>query len=184
MVTISRVRVGWTNWLGGPGVSTFYYAAPPTGAQLTGLRTFFDAQKVNIPAGIQMQVENQGQQIDTATGQAVDTWTAAAQTVITGTGSGGYVSVAGYYIRWNTGLFSNGRAVRGKTYMIPCTPPVFDTDGTINGATIASIQAAVTAFMTSTSGGLVVYSPTAKNGFVATSGTVMDKQVVLRSRRD
>src|SRR4051795_3578061 len=105
MVQIARMRVAWTGWAGGPGVTTFYAAAAPTPAQLTALRTFIDAIKAQIPTGISLQVENTGQIVDAATGQAVDTWSGAAQTVVNGTGTGSMSSTSGVYFRWNTGVF-------------------------------------------------------------------------------
>jgi hypothetical protein len=183
MPTISRVRAGWTGWNGAPAVSTFYTAAPPTGAQLTAIRTLFFALQGYIPSGIAIQVENAGQQIDTATGKAVDVWTGAAQTVVTGTATGAYHAAGGFYVRWNTGVFNSGRLLRGKTYFVPISSAQYQNDGTIDNATIGTIQTAVNAFIASMSGGLAVYSRRYAMSTTATSGTAIDKAVVLTSRR-
>lgn len=183
MVTISRVRTAWSGWAGGPGVTTMFYAAPPTLSQLTGLRTFWDQLKAQIPTTISLQVENVGQQIETTTGQAVDTWATAPVTKVTGTGTGNMSAASGVLFRWNTGQFQNGRAVRGKTYLVPIVVSAFDPDGTISNAVLTGLQTIVDTFVTSTAGGLCVYSTAAHNAFIVNSGTAIDKQVVMRSRR-
>lgn len=184
MVDISRVRIAWTGWTGAPGVSTLFYAAPPTSAQLAGWTTFFTNIKAQTPLQVTTQVENAGQQIHTDTGKAFDTWSGPAQPLTTGTGATGLLSAAGWMIRWNTGQFFNGRQVRGRMFMIPTIPTIFDVDGTLIEATRTLLQGHVNTLLSSASGGLVVYSQTAKNAFVVTSATVMDKLLVMRSRRD
>jgi hypothetical protein len=183
MVQISRIRVAWSGWPGGPGVSTFFTAAPPTSAQLTAVRTLFDGLKNSIPSGITMQVESTGQQIDTTTGKAVDVWTGPAQTVVTATGSGAYHAAGGFMIRWNTGVFNNGRLLKGKTYIVPCVVSHYGTDGTIENVTLNSLQGFVNTFITSMAGGLAIYSRRYATSTTATSGTVVDKAMVMTSRR-
>lgn len=183
MVQISRIRVAWSNWPGGPGVSTFFTAAPPTSAQLAAVRGLFDNFKGSIPGGINLQVENTGQQIDTATGKAVDVWTGPAQAVVVGTGSGAYHAAGGFMVRWNTGVFNNGRLLRGKTYIVPCVVSQYATDGTIESVTLTSLQSFVNAFITSMAGGLAIYSRRYATSTTASSGTVVDKAMVMTSRR-
>lgn len=183
MVLISRVRVGWSGWAGAPGVSTFYTAAPPTGAQLTAIKTLFFNLSNLIPSGIITQVENSGQQIDTATGKAVDTWTAAAVTSSVGTGGGNYSGPCGGMIRWNTGVFTSGRLLRGKTFLVPLTAGAYDGSGTITDSSVATANAQIATFITAMSGGLAIYSRRYLTSTTATSGALQDKAVVLRSRR-
>lgn len=183
MVTISRVRVGWSGWSGGPGVSTFYTAAPPTSAQLAAIRGLFSTLQAGIPVGIVTQVENTGQQIDTVTGKAVDVWTAGAQAAVNGTAAGAYAAPCGVMIRWNTGAFTNGRLLRGKTFFVPIAATAYSTDGTLDSAYVANVQTGINTFITNMSGGLAVYSRRYQTSITATSGTLMDKAVVLTSRR-
>jgi len=183
MVLISRIRVGWAGWPGGPGVSTFYTAAPPTAAQLTALRALFVGWTIGIPTGISTQIENTGQQIDTATGKAVDVWTGPNQAAVPGTGTGSYHGAGGMMIRWNTGVFNNGRLLKGKTFMVPTVVGAYSNDGTIDTAFLANMQGFVNTFITGMAGGLAVYSRRYSTSTTATSGTVVDKAVVMTSRR-
>jgi hypothetical protein len=183
MVTISRVRVAWTGWPGGPAVSTFYTAAPPTSAQLTALRTFYTSMAVCLPNSIVTQIENTGQQIDVATGKAVDVWTGPTQTAVPGTSAVAYAAPTGLYIRWNTGVFNSGHLLRGKTYFVPIVVDKYDAAGTIVDSFVSTSQTAVNTFITSMAGGLAVYSKRYAMSTTATSGTVIDKAVVLTSRR-
>lgn len=183
MVHVARVRSTWSGWPGGPGVSTMYYAAAPTNAQLAGLQAFWSNIAGHIPVGIKVQVENTGSIVDAATGKADDAWSGPVQTAATGSGTGGMSAASGVHIRWNTGQFFNGRAVRGRTFIVPTMTSSFDPDGTINTGSLSFLTANVGTFFATTAGGLTLYSHRALNAFTVTSFQVIDKQVVLRSRR-
>jgi hypothetical protein len=183
VVTISRVRADWSGWSGAPAVSTFYTAAPPTSAQLTAIRTLFFNLANLLPSSIHVQVQNSGQQIDTTTGKAVDSWSGAAQADVVGTGAGNYAAPVGALIRWNTGVFNNGKLLRGKTYLVPLVVGVYGSDGTIQDGNITTANTSIATFITSMAGGLAIYSRRFQTSVTATSGQIVDKVAVLRSRR-
>lgn len=160
-----------------------YYAAAPTSAQLAGLRALWAAVAGNIPTGVSLQVENTGQIIDATTGQADDAWSGTAQSAVACNGTGPYSTASGVHFRWNTGTFFNGRAMRGKTYLVPVTTSTFDTDGTIPTATLTFMNNSLNNFLATTAGGLTIYSRRAANAFIVTGAVAIDRQVVMRSRR-
>jgi hypothetical protein len=102
---------------------------------------------------------------------------------VVGSSSVAYAAPTGLHVRWNTGVFNSGHLLRGKTYFVPIVVDKYAADGTIADSWITTAQAAVTAFITSMAGGLAVYSRRYAMSTTATSGTVVDKAVVLTSRR-
>jgi hypothetical protein len=184
MVDVNRVRVTWSGWVGGPGISTFHFltgSAPP----LAALQTFFTAMKTLVPPNITLQVENVGQTINVTSGQAVNTWSGTAQTSMVGTGQAKYHAAAGVQVTWKTGIFAGGREIRGRSFFVPIDSANYDTNGTLVDATRTSVQTAVNTFVSAVTGALVIYSRPPISGTATVSkGTIEDKLVVLTSRRD
>jgi hypothetical protein len=78
--------------------------------------------------------------------------------------------------------------VRGRTFLVPLHPVVFQNDGTITSATLDALRLAASTLWSS--GGLHVWhrptTPTGTDGqaFPVNASNVADKSAVLRSRRD
>ena len=182
MPELKRVRVGWSGWAGGPGVSTFLFesaGAPP----LVDLRTMYAAWAPIIPTGITLQIENTGQTIASETGQAVGAWSAGAQTAIACTGAGGYAAPAGCYVSWRTGVFLGGREIRGKTFIVPLVAGAYDGTGTILDQNRQAVENAAKAFIATGGSTMRIYNRSQFGFGGVTSATVPDKVVVLTSRR-
>lgn len=180
--TAHRVRVAWSGWPGGPGVSTFYANAGQV-PNLTALRTLWAAMTGAIPGGFTTQIENTGQTVDLATGQAIGTWSTGTVGAVGGGGTGGYAAPCGAVIQWKTGQFVNGREVRGKTFLVPLPANAYDGDGTLTPTLVSSLQTAVNTFVTSVAGSYLVWSRKGAVGHPITSGVVRDRAMVLTSRR-
>lgn len=185
---LHRVRATWKGWLGAPGVSTFYFpstAAPPIDA----VRTFFESIKGILPTGITVQVENTGATIDEATGHLTGTWTAAAQAVVTATGTGSYLTTTGVMIRWQTQAIHGRRMLAGKTFLVPVTAQTLAADGRVAAIPAQTVRTAATTLVGG--GQMAVWgrpSAPGKGTLVgsqapATAAVVTDLPVVLRSRR-
>lgn len=195
MVALNRVRVGWTNWPGAPGVSTFYLASSTT--NVTPLRTFFTAIKDLMPAGLTTDVPNSGDVIDTATGHITGGWVGSGGgTSVSGTASQAYSGASGALVRWQTDGILNGRRLVGRTYFVPMAQGVYANDGSLSGTTQTTLGTAATALITALAGALIIYGPprdTGTNGPTdpgkaaqwgsITAATVPDLAAVMRSRR-
>lgn len=179
MVTLNRVRVSWSGWIGAPGVSTHYFAGNPP---LAALRTLWSVFAQAIAPGITVTIENTGQTIDVATGKAVGTWAGATQTPITSAATGSYAAPAGAMVQWKTGAFFDGREVRGKTFIVPIPVAAYDSDGTIGASTLSTLNTGINTFLAGTPG-MSVWSRKSQAAVTVTSGAVRDKVMVLRSRR-
>lgn len=181
MATLHRVRVAWSGWPGGPGVSTFYFdpaSAPP----LAALKTLYTSVAGICATGIVFTFENAGQDVDVSTGQAVGSWTAPSVTNAIGSGSTAYAGPAGGMISWRSGVFLGGRQIVGKTFLVPLGSNAYDTDGSVGNATVNAMNTALSTFLSS-AGSLRLWSRKNQAAVSVASAVMVDKAVVMRSRR-
>lgn len=181
MPDFTKVVTTWSGFPGAPGFSTMYFSgntAPP----LAALSTFWNACKNLLPTTVTLNIANTGVTMSVVTGKPDGTWTGAAQTPIVGTGANAYAAPAGMEIEWKTGTFSNGREVRGKTFLVPVIIACYQTDGTILDTNRDATTAAATALIAATPK-IGVWSKTSNTFVTATTARCLDKAVVLRSRR-
>lgn len=183
MVQLNEYRVRWEGLPGMPGVSTFYGSGTDPSLLKAKLFQWAEALKICIPGGAKIIVPAVGRVIESDTGQAVGTWATGSETTSPGGGTASYVAPAGVMIRWDTALFTNGRRLTGKTFVVPITADQYSNDGSPGSSILGLIQGAANALPGGTSP-LVVYSRAHRSFGTVTAGTAVDKTVVLRSRRD
>jgi len=195
MPILNRVRVGWTNWPGAPGLSTFYLAAGST--NVAPLLTFFTAIKDLFPAALTFTVPANGDAVDSVTNKIVGGWTGSGGgTVSSGHSNTAYSGTSGALIHWNTNAVLNGRRLAGRTYLVPLAGDQYFTDGSLVGTCITTLTTAGTALITALTPSLIVYGPPRDAGTLndddlgkaaVSSPTincvVPDLAVVMRSRR-
>jgi hypothetical protein len=179
----------------------FIGAAPVQGT----VHAYFAALAVAIPAGGTLLVETGGDIIEDTTGALTGSWTGTAQAPISTSAAGAYAAPVGFVLEWMTNFVHNGRKVRGKTYIVPAGRDVFGPNGTLDDATVASLQAGGDTFVANTGSEFRIWSrpraatpswtdvhgtihparpAVAGANFVVGGCRVPDKAVVLRSRRD
>lgn len=186
-MALNRVRTTLTGLGGLPGLSTFYFDSTTT--DMTGVRTFWDAIKGLIPNGVSIQVPNSGDQFLEGTGTITGSWSGPAQASVASTGGvGAYLSTAGAMIRWTCNGVVDGRRPIGKTFIIPVSTSVFSSSGTVSATTKTTVNNAVAALLSTYGGAMKLWHRKNEKGagqqFTILSGQCIDKQVVLRSRRD
>jgi hypothetical protein len=185
MATIARVRTIWQNWPGAPGYTNMYCLTPSS--TVPAIRTFFDAVKAILPTGMTLQVPGVGDLLDDNTGAITGQWSTTVPTVVTCTGAGNYAGNAGAVVSWLTGVVINGRRPQGRTFLVPIISGAMDSGGSLSGSTIATVQTAATALVTSAAGDLVIWHrPVAGGGGsnAPISGIrVPDLAASMRSRR-
>lgn len=199
VTTMNQVRVAWTGFVGGPGISTFYFdgsAVPPVAA----LRTFFAAMTGAVPGAVTMQVPAAGQGIDPENGTLEGSWSVGtAPAPVNGGGAGAYNSAQGLEIVWNTDEIADGHAIKGRTFFVPTAAGIFDTNGLVSAAQVTSTQSAGGILLAGTPKMAIWHRPKrgpkpagggpapiirAGSWAKVTSCTVPRKAVVLTSRRD
>lgn len=181
MGALNQVRVAWTGFSGGPGVSTFYFVAPAA-PPLAALKTFFDGWKAFIKDSVTLTFPSSGLQYESSTGAAVGTWAAAAPAATACTGAAGYAALAGGITNWLTGSYLAGRQVRGKTFMVPLVSSSYDADGTFLPGFLTPTRAAATAFVAAAPD-FRIWSRKNLAAVAVTSANVPDKVMYLTSRR-
>lgn len=201
MAQMARVRAVLSNWVGGPGLATFYFAGPGnvSGAEaLEGaarVRAFFNGAVSSLLANVQVQVSNQVDVLLAETGELVGGFTVAAQALVTGSSAAdAYSPAICALVKHETGVFEAGRRVTGRTFIGPLSEAIV-TSGTFNNAASLKTAADLLTTQITTAVGQVVWhrpkpvsptNPVFVNGSSAlVSGhSVPTKLAVLRSRRD
>jgi hypothetical protein len=187
VANILRQVAVWNGWPGAPGYTTWYYGDGTT-TNVVQQRNFFAAIASLLPSSVTIQVQNTGDVINDATGQAVGSWSQASAAVVTGTAGGGFAGPSGVVMRMETGIFVAGRRLRGRTFLVPMAGTVQDSNGTVAATPLGTLNTAAAAAVTASgTSWLVWHRPVGGSGGSSspvTSAVIPDKIAVLRSRRD
>lgn len=194
MTSLNRVVVEWGGSpIVGRACSVLHYsasdnAAPPVAA----IASAFESFKSCIAAGVTITVPGSGDVINDVDGSLVGSWTATAPPVVTATGSFVPAAGVGACVSWNTGGIVPGtkgpRRLRGRTFLVPLSSGMYQSNGTLLDANISLINAWASSIMGA--GPLAVWHrPNAAAGIVGNSYGVQsfrvrDKVAYLSSRRD
>jgi hypothetical protein len=189
MPVLSRCRVS----LSGPpvvggGVATFYVLDGSAGTLKTALDTFWNAVRSGMPTGTAIVIPSSGEELDPATGTLVGAWTAGSTTTMAGSGGTTYASGVGCRVVWETAGITNGRRVRGSTYLVPLANGMYDTNGNIDNGIITSFQASSQALITALGGTMAIWHRPSTGGSDGVAHEVIGRTVPdaiswLRSRR-
>lgn len=208
---IGRVKMRWSGFTGGPGLSVFHFGAFPHDTFDQAMATtavgkvdaFIQALKPHIPYQSSLETLPEVEVLDISTGELQGILNVTPATAAGSTQSLGqlYTAAQGAVINWKTNDIRNGRRMRGRTFLVPLgVATVIEQNGTLGSGFIASMNTAAAA-LRSTDGGsnLMVYGrPTPLTG-IDTDGpqnnadgvvggvishSIPDKPAVLRSRRD
>lgn len=203
MAAIWQCTWVWSGFTGAPGYTNLYYQSSSGGgtealAAANKSRILFQQLATTLPTGMTLALNTDVKELDDATGDLLDIWTVSGVAGVTGSGLGQGPSPAGACIDWLTTTVHAGRRMQGRTFIVPLPSGAYQSDGTINTASLGSIQAAAEAMRTATGPTFGVWGrprpavPTATPPRTAVAGLwgpavssrVPDKTVVLRSRRD
>lgn len=200
MATLAKVKVRWQGFSGGPGWSNFFFRADAADGSWDG-GAFLAAGRINafvqniapvLPPSVTVQVQNDVEALDEATGQMQHVWTTEPFATHPGTHANTtYSGPSGMVITWRTGGVRNGRRVRGRTFIVPASAGIYESNGTIGATYLTTVQNAANSLLTEpASPDLGVYARPSGAGatdgawFDITAATVPDMGAILRSRRD
>ena len=211
---ILKVKLAWTGFQGGPGVSNFYFgdftdqpAWIPTQAMVdaaaVAVTTFATALQDYIAPTVRLQVQQDCDLIQDSDASIQGSFTAAAQGVKPSTAQSGsaYSAASGAVIDWKTAEVRNRRRIQGRTFLVPLAQTAYESDGTIAGGALNAFGTAAAALVNGTGyPDFGVWSrprkakgpdgkptgPVLPNGqfAIATAVKVPDMSAVLRSRRN
>lgn len=205
-----RTKSVWSGGVGLPGYTNFYWssvgdngATVPADA-LTNTVAFWEAIKGVLPPNIRIDVDNNVDVLDAVTGELTGIITRTEGGNITPAANSaleGYSAPSGACITWATAGFVAGHRVRGRTFLVPLSKAVFDSQGSIQTGNLDTIRSAALGLYTLGVTGTavmeiwhrprkakplavppVVAAPGAE--FAVTGHSVADKAAVLTSRRD
>lgn len=194
-MSIFRVKARWQGFSGAPGYTILHFGdgteqdgATPDSA-VVATRAFFQSLSGLLAPGVSISIENAVEELETGSGQMQTIHTTASVTPVTASGAGTYAAPVGAVVNWITNEVRNGRRVRGKTFLVPMSSSIYQADGTLATAHMATIQQAAEALIADANSLLCVYARPetgTTNGRLApvTGARVPDMAAVLRSRRD
>jgi hypothetical protein len=186
MADMKRIRCTWQGGgVIGPSVSTFYFDDAHTGFQ-ADLITFWDSVKTRLPSIVSVTVQGSGDVIESSTGALTGIWSEGSDTNVPGTGTAQCPQGVGGRIVWSTLGTTNGRRVRGTTFMIPLDASMYDTLGTLSASRSDFVSAGNALLAASTNQLLIWTRPrpgTAGGINSVVSCDMPDKISTLRSRR-
>lgn len=187
MANLARVRCEWSGSpLVGAGLSTFYFEESGSGFP-AALVTFFQAIAGRLAQGVAVNVPNDGDLIDDATGALVGAWSESGGALVGMSGLNSYVLGVGGRVRWLTDGIVNGHRVRGSTFLVPADAGQIQGSGALAQPFIDDVYGAANALVANSNNELRVWTrPTATapgGSSVVTGADVPDKISWLRSRR-
>lgn len=194
MTELMRVRVAWSGWPGGPGVSTHFVSGTDIAPALAALNTFYDYVKTATAGGITITVPAEGDIIEDSTGALTGQWQHGTETKHQAATGATYMAAAGALVQWNTSTIHGRRRLKGHTFIVPTATGYFDATGQVLPANAAQLQTAAGNCISAASNTLVVWGrpgqdptkPNYKTGGMhgeITTATVPLRGTVLRSRR-
>lgn len=170
----------------GGGVNHLYFdQGAGTGAQAhAAVAAFWNAAKTYVSNTTTMTVLGEIELVDNATGQ-VEAVESTDQVSIAGAGAGNLASpVLQCLIRWRTGVFVNGRELRGRTFVPGVQTNSLSAGGTVAATTVSGLNNAGGSLIGAANADLVVWSKTHGMFETVTSASTWSKFATLRSRRD
>jgi len=198
MSTVDRIRVAWSNMVGGPGVSTFYATdgpllIPQLHAYFTNLTSFF-------PSCLRITCAVSGDSINTDNGELVGDWAGGVFAPVSGAAAGGYAAEAGALQKWDTSTILSGHRLRGHTFLVPLAGTAFDATGQVSSGTATGIESSAAALVVAAAGNMIIWQRPRKakdadgsrkaitariGGYGPVTGSrVSGVSAVLTSRRD
>jgi hypothetical protein len=154
-------------------------------ATLPLIRTFFEAVKGQLPSGTTLTYPGSGDVVTIETGIVTGGWSATPPAATVGTGTGVFSGRTGGVVGWTTGTVVGRRLVRGRTFIVPIVAAAYDSDGTLQNATVAAWLTAAQALATNAAAPLIYHRPVGGSGGIApqmNGAKVNDRVQVLTSR--
>lgn len=179
-----RVTTTTTGPAGAPYYTTMYFEGAVLAdaqAASNAVKQFWTDCSSAIGATTNMLVNSEVEVVDPASGQVTGTFN-VPQLVVGGVAGGDHLpDFTQGLVRWLTGIYVNGRQLRGRTF-IPSPTEAAHTGGNPTAGYVSDVQAAADTLMGTSD--LGVYSPTHRVFALGTTASVWQRWALLRSRRD
>lgn len=197
MANVEKIVCTWNGLPGGVGNTVLYWQAGAYPGAQPAVKTFFQGMAPFMPPSVSVTVPTTGEVLDETTGKMNNVWSTGSVLTIAGTATAtAYTPQAGALVQWNTAGFTNGRHVRGRTFIVPLSAGVYTSSGLLTASNATTMTGVATSFIANTGNSLVVWhrpvyskppnSTLTRPGamFVVTTGLVPTKTATLKGRRD
>jgi hypothetical protein len=201
MTNLARVKVDISNFPGGPGVNVLHFSSGTTGPDWieTNVDTVYDevyaayiAVAQYYAPGVVITVGQDFDIVDSVSGNLIDVVTVSTPSdPINGAGASGAISRGqAVCLAYYTDNYTNGKRLRGRSFLGPVAPGIFASTGLINQAVLSEIEDEWTAMSSGLGPRLAVYhrpsNDTSADGYYGDVVTVIGRQRPsnLRSRQD
>lgn len=187
---ITTIQAVWTGFTGAPGYSNFHFNDALSAAQANtaaaAVRKLFADMSPQLPTIAAIQVQSSANIHDTGGTLTGVVPVSAPGTAVVGSGGASYAGGVGFVVHWLTGVYLDGRQLRGKTFFVPSASSVFGSDGSISSTPLGQMQTAANAYV-ATAGVVPVvwHNPPGPTGtaYSMNGASVQDRTAVMRSRR-
>lgn len=193
-MAISRVTAIWTGFSGAPGYTSLFFDAFGAGdevdLEVARVRNAFQALAPQLPTGVTIQVQQEAEILDEASGELLGYGLADEQpNAVNGSASGAYSAPTGAIVTWNTDTVARGRRLRGRTFLVPLSGNSYEGDGTLSASALTALNNFGSRMAGDGDGPQHVVWSRPRNGAGGSIGPVVSHRVpdmaaVLRSRRD
>jgi hypothetical protein len=190
VTTLNRIVIGWSGApVVGLAVNVLHYSGSEgDAAPVAAIKAAYAGLAGLLPNNVTITVPTSGERIDDTTGELTGVWTSTGGGTVVGSGTSYSAAGVGACVGWQTGGIVNGRRLKGRTFLVPLGVQQYDSDGTLQTGTLATLTTYATAMLAS--GPLAVWHrPTSSAAADGTSYGVQtfkirDKVAYLSSRRD
>jgi len=180
-----RVRTEFRGMQGAPWLSTMFFEEGVGTAQdcIDAVGTFWGAVDAGIDSEVDWATLPDVEAVSAVTGlvTGVTTTTPATGTGASATQALPFASQG--LLRWRTGVYINGREVRGRTF-IPGIVVSNNDNGGVLAAYQTTVNNAAAALIATSDANLQIWTRANNNAATVTSGSMWNQFAVLRSRRD
>lgn len=155
----------------------------------TAVAGFFSGIATALPSSVSISMQPTIDTLDETNGALVGQQDIEVPPSVSGGGTNNYSAASGAVVNWLTTAYRNGRRVRGRTFLVPLSSTVYDSNGDLSSGFLTDIREAAEGLVSAPdTTGMVVWSrPRGGAGGdinPVTGVSVPDLGAVLRSRRD
>lgn len=188
---VMRIQALWSAFVGAPGYTNFHFdttigSAAEINTAAAAVRTFFDATKNLLPSGLTVSIKPTAEMFDLSGVKTAESPVTTVPAPVVGLASGQYAAGVGAVINWRTGVYVSGRALSGRTFLVPLAS-AFQADGSLATANVTLLTNAANAYRQTTGPRPCVWALPQPDRGAATAtisaANVPDRPAVLRSRR-
>lgn len=155
MASIGRVKIEWSGFQGGPGLTVLHFGSPDLASfgqteandAVAKADAFIQALKPHIPyqATLRTLPDVEALEIGTGSLQSIYNTTPAATATSTQSLGQKYTAASGAVITWKTNHVRKRRRMRGRTFLVPLGISVVENNGTLEPSFVTSMNTAAAA---------------------------------------